>query len=268
MNGLDGRNVLDQTIPVQEKLTENPLICGIQEILGRITKFKEQARLLYFEVLLSIHRCPKCGGRLKMTGQSECTCSCGFNFDPTLAFQDSSCCGAKLVRKTFHYACSKCNKIIKSRFLFDERVFDKNYFREMMQASRRRAKHRREEIRRFLAETRSGALPIMEEPDLDAIPGLLQDLDDFIPRHATEIYYFNFDTSPAFNMIDYRRHIQSLLGWDGIMFSDVPTLTDDHRRDKIWRFITLVFMENDREIELIQAEQDIRVRKVYNETYN
>jgi hypothetical protein len=85
-----------------------------------------------------------------------------------------------LVRKTFHYACSRCGKVVPSRFLFDERVFDKAYFREMMQTSRERVKKKREELKRLLAGSRSGSLSILTEPSLDSIPGLAQNLDEFI----------------------------------------------------------------------------------------
>ena len=76
----------------------------------------------------------------------------------------------------------------------------------MMQESRRKAKQKREEIRSLLAEARSGALPIMEEPDLNAIPGLLQDLDDFI-QQPEGIDQYTFDIENNFQMDDYRSHI-------------------------------------------------------------
>jgi len=265
MKDLGDQNVLDEGTLIHGKLAENPLVCGIQKILDRVTDFKERVRSFYFEVFLSVHRCTKCGGRLKMTGQSECTCSCGFTFDPTIAFQNSNCCNARLVRKTLHYACSKCSKIIQSRFLFDERVFDKAYFREIMQESRKRAKHKKEEIQRILAENRSGVLTLLEEPDLDSIPGLLQDLDDFIQPGDTGQFIFHIENNSYMN--DYRNNILSVLTWNGVLFSDITPLIADFRRDRIRRFITLIFMQNDREIELTQYENDILIEKAQNEAY-
>jgi hypothetical protein len=251
---------------VQEKLASNPLIREIQGILKRVTNFREQARSFYFEVILSVYNCPKCSGRLRMLCQSQCACSCGNTFDPTLAFQKSICCSARLIRKTFHYACSQCQKTVPSRFLFDEKVFDKSYFREMMNKSRRKAKQKRDEIRRLLAESRSGVLPLIETPDLHSIPGLLHDLDNFI-QQSKNIEQHIFDIENNFNMDEYRNHVLAILTWNRILFSNIAPLAKDHRRDKVQRFITLIFMEHDREIELTQDQNDIWVQKVYNETY-
>ena len=203
-----------------------------------------------------------------MTGQSQCSCSCGNTLDPTLSFQKSTCCGARLVRKTFHYACSCCHNTVPSRFLFDEKLFDKAYFQEMMRDSRERAKRKKEEIRRFLAESRSSALQLMDGPLLESIPDLIQDLDDFIKEGALKVCHFPFDAQSEFSMGDYHNHIISVLGLDSMLFSDITPLTDDDRRDRVWRFITLIFMQNDREVELMQDGTDIWVQRIYNEAYS
>ena len=117
-------------------LIRNPLIHQINGILEYVDAYKEKVRDFYFRVLLSQHACPTCGDALHMTGVSECSCRSGHIFDPTVAFQPSPCCQARLIRKTFHYACSRCHKTVPSRFLFDERVFDAEYFREMMREHR------------------------------------------------------------------------------------------------------------------------------------
>ena len=252
---------------VQEKLANNPLIREIQGILKRVTDFKERARSFYFEVILSVYNCPECGGRLQMTGQSQCACSCGNVFDPTLAFQKSICCSARLIRKTFHYTCSRCKKTVPSRFLFDEKVFDKSYFREMMQESRKKAKQKREEIRRLLTESRSGALPLIEDPDLDSIPGLIHDLNGFIQQPDDE-YHLPFYIENSFDMDDYRDHILGILTWNSMLFSNITPLIKDSRRDKVWRFITLVYMDNDSEVELTQHDSDLWVQRLYNETHS
>ncbi len=244
----------------------NPLIREISGVQKRVENFKKQARDYYFEVILSAHSCPNCGRQLHMTGQSEFTCpECRNVFDPTLEFQKSNCCGTKLVRKTFHYACSRCHKTVPSRFLFDERVFDKTYFREMMKESRRKAREKREEIKRLLAESRSGLLPLTDEPNLDSIPSLFQDLDEFIENNSMVIDASVFDTVSSFRMADYRNHILNVLGWDNILFSDIEPLTEDCRRDKIWRFTTLIFMDNDRVVNLTQEGTELWVQKNYNE---
>ena len=260
----------DEILRIQEKLTCNPLISAITGVLGRVNKFKERAREYYFEVILSPYQCPVCERRLHMTGQSECSCSCGNSLDPTLAFQKSSCCCARLTRKTFHYACSVCNNIVSSRFLFDERVFDKEYFREMMQESRRRKEKKREEISRLLAETRSDTLSLIEDPHLESIPGLIMDLDAFIQNGRDEMAQsaFDMDMKSVFKLNDYRDHILSVLTWDSILFSNIAPLIDDDRHDRVGRFITLIFMQNDQEVDLTQNGDDIWVQRRYNEAYS
>jgi hypothetical protein len=68
-------------------------------------------------------------------------------------------------------------------------------------------------------------------------------------------------------MGDYRNHILSVLGVGSRLFSDIAPLIDDFRRDKIWRFVTLIFMAQDQEVELTQYGKDILVGKVANEAY-
>ena len=92
-----------------------PLLSAIGEVQGLMADFKERVRTFYFEVILSAHQCPECGGRLKMTGQSLCYCSCGKTLDSTLEFQKSPCCGDRLVHRTFHYGCSKCQEVVPRR---------------------------------------------------------------------------------------------------------------------------------------------------------
>jgi hypothetical protein len=252
---------------IQRRLNRNPLIRRIFGVIGRVKSFKEQARQFYFEVILSSYSCLVCGGRLHMTGTNECTCSCGKILDPTLTFQKSSCCGAKLVRRTFHYACSGCYKTVPSRFLFDEKIFDKQYFREMMRESRERSKGKKERLKRLLADSRSEVLDLTQTPDLNSVPGLVEDLNDFIGAKTTDIAQVDFDERPEFRMDDYRAHINSILGWDCILFSDIAALIDDIRNDKIWRFITLIYMQHEREVTLTQRENDILVKRMYHEAY-
>ena len=243
----------------------NPLLGGLKGVQVRIARFKEQVRDFYFRILLSQYECPFCGGNLAMIGPSQCACACGNTFDPTFVFQQSHCCKAKLVRRPFHYACSKCNHTVQSRFLFDERVFDASYFREMMRESRARAKGKREKVRRLLAGSRSDSLSFMEPPCLESIPGLAEALNSFIgTKMAGGCAYV---PKSGFRMADYRNHILSLLGVGSRLFSDIAPLMDDCRRDKIWRFITLIFMAQDREVELTQYGRDILVGRVSNEAY-
>jgi hypothetical protein len=269
--GLEDRQVtqgINNKGGVQLILMNNPALKAIREILDRVSAFKKKAKQYYFEVILSVFQCPACGGQLKMMGNSECSCSCGNVFDPTLAFQKSVCCSAGLVRKTFHYACAKCHKSIPSRFLFDEKIFDKTYFREMMRESRARKQIKKEEIRRLLAESRSESLSLTEKPDIYSIPGLIEDLDEFIQNTRDESNQYSFDVDQPFDMDKYREHILSMLSWDSMLFSNIDSIIADDRKDRAWRFITLIFMEHEHEIEIRQQGNDLSVQRRYNEAYS
>ena len=51
------------------------------------------------------------------------------------------------------------------------------------------------------------------------------------------------------------------------MFSDIKALNEDSRLDKIWRFVTFVFMKHDREVELTHYGNDLLVESFSNEGY-
>ena len=258
----------DESKLIIQRLQSNPLVKSVYRVLGQIDAFKAHARAFYFEVILSTYRCPKCRQALAMASQSECACASGHTFDPTIAFQNSICCQARLVKKTFHYACAHCHKPVSSRFLFDERVFDKTYFREMMQESRRRAKAKKEEIRRLLAESRSEEFQLLDNPDIESIPGLINDLDSFIQGGISKSTDLVFERQFEFNMNDYQNHILSVLTWGRITFSAITPFIQDCRRDRIWRFITLIYMQQDREVDITQDGSDLWVQRVYHEAHH
>ena len=245
----------------------NTLLQEIEPVINKIERIKKGVKQFYFEVILSTVKCPLCNGRLEMVGQSECACLCGNTLDPTIEFQISPCCSARLIRKTFHYACSSCNNSVPSRFLFDERVFDAQYFREMMQESRQRKKAKREEIRRLLAESRSDVFVFTEEPDLESIPGLVYDLDEFIYNEDLGLNTAVYDQGNIFDIEKYRSHILSILGWDPVPFSDITSLEDNRRKDRAYRFITLIYMQHDLEIEIKQQGVELFVQRIYHETH-
>ena len=254
------------------RFISSPLVQEILNVLNFVSDFKDRAKEFYFEVVLSPFRCPLCGGRLKMTGQSQCSCSCGNTLDPTTAFQKSTCCQSKLIMKTFHYACSRCHKTVPSRFLFDEKVFDREYFREMMVESRERAKKKREEIRKLLADSRSGTLTLLEDPNFSGLPGFFDDLDDFI-RSSSEEGYSGYSELfqqgiSTFHMDRYRDHILSILTWNTLLFSKITPLIEDFRLDRVRRFVTLIFMQQDHEVKITQNGNDLLVQRVYHEAHS
>jgi len=185
-------------------------------------------------------------------------CDCGAAFDPSLFFQRSGCCGAVLVKRQCHYACSVCGDVVPSLFLFDEVVFDGEYFREKMRLSREQRRRKQAETRAILQVERSGVLLIFDEVDLNALPGLLTDLDGLIGAEKTDEHLQEWEKSLTLD--DYRLHIVNLLQTE-VLFSSIEPMLSEERRDKVYRFITLIFMEQDREVRLSQYGEDILVER-------
>ena len=117
----------------------------------------------------------------------------------------------------------------------------------------------------LLAGSRSGPLSFMEAPCLESVPGLTEALNDFIGAEMAG--GAAFAPKSQFSMADYRNHILSILGAGSMLFSDIASLSNDHRRDKVWRFITIIFMTQDRELELTQYGADILVERVVDEAH-
>ena len=228
-------------------------------------EIKDRAKEFYFKVLLGQHSCPFCGAELSMAGPSQCNCARGHRLDPTIEFQRSACCGAKLRKMLLHYVCTRCGRVQASRFLFDERLFDTEYFRDRMAEHRARSKARREAARMAIAESRSGVFPLLEEPNLGSIQGLLNDLDSFVRLPAGDFSVHTMDEADRFDLTRYQAHIASALGWSPVRFSDIPHLQHDDRLDKVRRFMTLLFMEQDREVCLSQSGSEIWIQRMENE---
>ena len=197
-----------------------------------------------------------------MTGVSQCSCKNGHILDPTLVFQKSSCCSARLVRKTFHYVCSCCNKTNPSRFLFDERVFDQAYFSQMMKKHREKIQKRKEKIIKQMQEARSDNLLLLDEPHIESLPGLLEDLDRLVTQGNAEPKDTVFDLETTFAMTDYRKHILSSLSCGSRFFSGISCLGHDLREDRAFRFVTLIFMQHDCEVELTQHGDDLLIERL------
>jgi hypothetical protein len=157
--------------------------------------------------------------------------------------------------------------VVPSGFIFDERVFDSAYFREMMRESRARARQRKEEMGRLLLEARSGTLPLLDEPNLESINGLLDDLDIFVQQGSEDATACGFEPKQKFSMAQYRDHILASLGCGAVSFAGIPPISEESRRDKAWRFITLVFMQSDRMVDLIQEGDNIWVQRLQNEAH-
>ena len=239
----------------------NPLVTSVERVLERVLSFKDRARRFFYQVVLSPYSCVSCGGGLEWTGAGRARCSeCNTGFDLTVAFQKSPCCDAALRPRRQHYACSRCGRTVVSRFLFDERAFDRAYFKEAMRRSREDKRRRLAQLKQILAASRSDGLVPADLPDLDSIPGLAEDLDRFVgsvPIFAVS----DFRGKDEFVMEAYRDAILKCLDGLEIMFTAFPALCADARADRARRFITLVYMEHEREVVLTQYGNDILVEE-------
>lgn len=229
-------------------------MCRIE---SRIDLYREHARSFYFQVVLGHYPCPRCGGALTLIAPSRCRCACGVELDPTLEFQRSTCCDAKLRRARTHYVCSACNRIAPSRFLFDERIFDSAYFAASMRESRERKQKQIEVFRRMIEESRSEDWQPEDTNIFKALSDLGNALDACIhtPIGGPDI----LETYDDFSIPVYRRTIVWAMGGDCIRFEALPALSDNTRLDRVRRFMTLLFMEQDREIILRQQADGILV---------
>jgi len=228
---------------------------GLAQVVAR---FVARAREFFYSVVLSDRTCPCCRGPATMEIEGKCRCrSCGTVFDPTVVYQVCQSCGGPPRLRVRRYACASCGAEVVSRFLFDGRVFDTEYFRKRMVESRRRREGLRERVRRMLAESRSG---IVELPpaDLAAAPDLLSALNGLAGSSSV---IADFTPRGGFDLKRYQSHIQAHLGPIPLSLEEMPPLDEDGRIDRIWRFIAVVFMAHAGVIDVWQAGTQIMVIK-------
>ena len=220
--------------------------------------FAGRARQLYYAVMLMGHECARCGSSLVMEGEGRCRCqACGDESDPTVAFQRCGTCGGRLELRVRRCRCTQCGADVASRFLFDGLAFDAEYFRQKMTESRQRKRELRERVRKMLAESRSPHLDAMPA-DLDAIPGLMDALNGLVAG-TTEVVPFYPCT--GFDLKRYQSHVEVHLRDFPIGLGDIPSLTEDARRDLIWRFVAIIFMAHAGLVDVWQEGTTILVMK-------
>ena len=241
--------------------SSNPVLTGIAQIQQLVDLFKENARQFYRAVVMSVHSCPECEGPLSIVAPSRAQCKkCGHELDPTVQFQRSPCCNALLAMRRTHYACSTCGAVVQSKFIFDETVFDAQYFRENMSRCRERKRRQREELRFLLAASRSNDLRITDIPEINTIDGLAEALDSFVgDGWSADIARLVWDD--GFQMETYRQLILSQLDGCVMTFDGFPTNCENTRLDRPRRFTTLIFMEHASEVWLEQRKEEILVRQ-------
>jgi hypothetical protein len=144
--------------------------------------------------------------------------------------------------------------------LFDERVFDAEYFKDAMKRSREKKNRRLAKLKELMAASRSDALVLAGLPALDEVPGLAEDLNGLVSS-ISQVEMGEFPETGDFVLAAYREAILKYLDGMEVMFSAFPALCDDARVDRARRFVTLVYMEHEREVMLTQYGNDILVEK-------
>jgi len=91
----------------------------------------------------------------------------------------------------------------------------------------------------------------------DVISGLSAALDECI--HTQQAGMDAFQTYDEFNIPAYRHAIVSAMNRCCVRFDALPVLGNNVRLDVVRRFMTLLFMEQDREITLCQQADGILV---------
>lgn len=232
--------------------SNQPLLEAAFMIEQRVASLRANVRDFYFAVMLFQRPCPRCEStRLDMVRDSWCKCAtCGQEFDPTTAFQSCPDCDGALVKQICHYWCATCRKAVRSSFCFDARVFDADYFREMMRESRARKEAKVEEMRQLLAESRSAPHPPYDEY-AGNLAAFTADLDQYVSVPIAMEPYAAVNR-PAFDMHLYREHILELVRDCVVDFDGIAAVVHDGRLDRAFRFITVVFMEQDGLLEILQ----------------
>jgi hypothetical protein len=227
-------------------------------LVDRVEKFKDAARRFYYAVLLSGHGCPTCGGGLVMLREGACCCvACGQAFDPTIAFQRCAACGGSPSLVIRRYRCTRCGIDVPSRFLFDGLVFDAEYFRQKMIEYREGKADQRERVRQMLAESRSA---ILQTPAIELAGhlDLLQALDALIGDRDESVV---FQPARPFDLNRYQTHIMAHVRLIPTRLAQIPSLCEDHRKDRVWRFIAILFLAHAGLVEIWQDGQDVMVKQ-------
>jgi hypothetical protein len=228
------------------------LAFGLSEAVGRL---KKHVKTYCYAVALSGYRCPGCNAGLVMTGESRARCAgCDHELDPTVEYQRCDC-GGTPVLMIRRYRCRDCGAEIRSRFLFDGLIFDTEYFRQKMAESREHKRELRERVRQMLAESRSCHVDV-PAAELTGAEDLMQALNHLILDSRTQVWG---PESGKFDLARYQSHIQAHIRPFPISLREIPPLSEDVRKDLIWRFIALLFLDHAGLIRIWQDGQDIMV---------
>ena len=154
------------------------------------------------------------------------------------------------------YVCKDCDADVPPRYLFDGLVFDAEYFRRKMAEHRERNRERKERIKKMLMECRSPDLDVPEVIDLNGVAGLVDALD-LLGTSAESVIKVSMRDS--FDMKRYQAYIEAHIREFPLALDELPSLAEDLRKDRIWRFVTVVFMAHAGLIDIWQDGPDVMV---------
>ncbi len=127
-----------------------------------------------------------------------------------------------------------------------------------MAESRQHKKEQKERVKKMLAEWRSDTLPL-QAADLDSVPGLLDALNGL---SAGIVESFEIESRDEFNLKQYEKHIQAYIQDFPVSLDEIPLLSKESaRKDRIWRFIALIFLAHAGVVNIWQDGQNIMVIK-------
>ena len=135
--------------------------------------------------------------------------------------------------------------------------FNNDYFKAKVAESRERKKEQRERVRRMLAESRSTALSL-QAAALDDVPGLVDALNGLTMGLDEDI---EIQPRDGFDLKRYETHIQAHIGEFPVSLEQIPPLGKNPRKDRIWRFIAIIFLDHYGIINIWQEKEEILVVK-------
>ena len=109
----------------------------------------------------------------------------------------------------------------------------------------------------MLAESRSAVLPL-PPVDLNSAPGLVDALNGLTAGLDTALPSEPHD---QFDLKRYETHIKAHIRHFPVSLLEIPLLSEDARKDLIWRFIAVIFLAHTGIVDIWQDEQDIMVIK-------
>ncbi|VGO13492.1 hypothetical protein PDESU_02049 [Pontiella desulfatans] len=232
----------------------NPLLMAFREVESRIATLQTRARDLFYAVVLFQKLCPECGEpELQMVRDALAVCAnCSSQVDPTLVFQTCPDCESKLVLKVCHYWCPRCRQPVRSIYNVEIKVFNAAYFREKMQASRDQKRRKQEMSRQMFRHTHSDPLVMCEPMSIDQVPGLEMDLNAIIASVVPD--ELRQAVAEHFDLEVYRHHLMALVQGCVVEFEGIRQLIEDAKLDKIFRFVTAIFLEHEGLLEIEQIE--------------